>query len=85
MSEDHDTEEPAESSSTHEKSDKNGPPKNGPITLLFFGKVSASVRAVLAAIAQKSNMHSICEKIIKVIGIKVVNFTGLRTKEKEFL
>jgi hypothetical protein len=82
--EDHDAEKPAKSGRAHEKSNKNGPPENGTIALLFFGKVAASIRAVFAAIAQKSNVHSICEKFIKVIEIEMAKFYWFKNKRKGF-
>jgi hypothetical protein len=74
MREDHNTEKPTESSGAHEKGNKDSPPKNGTITFLFFGKTPTTIRAVFASIAQKSNMHSICEKIIVVNKIKYLKF-----------
>jgi hypothetical protein len=84
MGEDHDAEKPTESGSTHEESNENGPPEDGTVTLLFFGKVAASVGAVFTAIAQKSNMHSIYEKFIKVIEIEISKFYWFKNKRKGF-
>jgi hypothetical protein len=70
MREHHNAEKPAKGSSSHQQRDKDGPPKDA-TPFFLFREAAAPVGAVLASVAQKSNMHGKFEKIIEKLWIEI--------------
>jgi hypothetical protein len=84
VSEHHDAEEPAKGGEAHQQSDENGPPKNA-AGVFLLGKAPATVRTVLIAVAQKSDLHDSFAKILVFINQECSNSTISTEFEKEIL